>query len=547
MYKDLRPSRTLKFKDTLNLLLGALSVAVLLSAAGVSEWAEGLSVNKVTKWIILGTESWNEASDDFGLNFARNRVRSAFFEFKDLKFFDDDFHATGIAESGVDADQAEEKVEEQMPLRPGAKSRSKFGAKSGATPVERQSVVKDTRRSIGKSETEAASADTPNDLKSLDDEVDQVNGHEHEVSKQDFEERGSQSDVAKEPSKMSVRKFGEISDGEKRLLAQGISQIDEEQEENVNRDSAAFLVEDSGGDQAGGSSRKSNNEVASPESVVPETGISAAMQSRKADVLKKHILLMGDSMLTSGLHVPLKRNLKRVFTNAAVDVEGHPGTGLAKPKFFNWSKKLTEYQKKFRYDLIVVFLGTNDAQNFLFNHRVHKFASKNWDSVYADRALHLIEQACGMADHVVWMGQLPMKDNEFDSKMKHIDELMSKTLQDHKCSSFMPALHWVESEGGGFASIKPVPSGRAMATQGAKAKTEQVQIRGVDGIHFSLVGARHYSRLLAEQIAESIKKESKTDAKADTTTGAKMKEKTEEAHEKETSDVSRESISDANL
>lgn len=512
MHKESRPSRTLKFKDTLNLLLGAGSVALLLSATGVNEWAEGLSVNKTTKWIILGTESWNEASDDFGLNFARNKVRAAFFEFKDMKFWDVD--GPVARDESVDAadelsgDLRAAAIEEES--LPGTSSASTSTSTSRSREPSRAEKLAGTSDSLPSSNDKAASLSVKN---------------------QNAIEEPKVVAVASEPVPRPVRKFGEISEGEKRLLAQGISQVDEDSE-------AETVVAANGAETA---ALDSNEDSDAKSSVNSKDHVSKTQEPRAPGSRKKRILLMGDSMLTSGLHVPLKKNLKRVFVNASVDVEGHPGTGLVKPKFFSWPKKLTEYKKKSHYDLVLIFLGTNDAQNFLFNHRVHKFASKNWDSVYADRALNLVEQACGMADQVVWMGQLPMKDSEFDIKMKHIDELMGKTLQNHSCSSFMPALHWVENETGGFASIKAVPVTRTVAAEGNSAKTQQVQIRSVDGIHFSLVGARHYSRILAEQIAKSLKKDMKTEPVID----SKVKEPG--AEDQESSDVSRKSVSDANI
>ncbi len=96
------------------------------------------------------------------------------------------------------------------------------------------------------------------------------------------------------------------------------------------------------------------------------------------------ITVAGDS-ISVGLGAALRGP---VGDTAVVKVIGVEGTGLARPDTFDWPKRLTELARDFPPQVLVLSLGSNDAQDLLDgNGKVVAAAADKaaWDAEYSRR------------------------------------------------------------------------------------------------------------------------------------------------------------------
>ncbi len=195
--------------------------------------------------------------------------------------------------------------------------------------------------------------------------------------------------------------------------------------------------------------------------------------------------LLGDSMLSSQLYVSLKKSLKELNPEATVDFEGHTGTGLAKPKYFDWQTKALEWKQSRRYAVTMIFLGTNDSQDFVYKKRIYRFGTESWDQIYTERVRNLVSEICQFSEKVLWFGQLPMREPDFEQKMLHLNAILAKALDEQSCAQFLVLRSWVSDENDKFVVAKAIEEHGKM-----------IRIRAPDGIHLTPKGASFFAQKL---------------------------------------------------
>lgn len=209
---------------------------------------------------------------------------------------------------------------------------------------------------------------------------------------------------------------------------------------------------------------------------------------------QKEILLIGDSMLKTGLNIILKKQLQRKLPDYQIHVQAEIGTGLARPEVYNWLREIEKFKSK-KVHMLVIFLGTNDGQSFVENKKVYRFGSTNWDEKYSERVNDLASFGCEVANHVYWIGQLPMRDEKLNKKMQHINFVIENTLKNHQCAKWVDSRGWLSGENGQFVAFQNELI--------EKAQTNK-RVRQEDGIHLTLQGADIVSQKIIQvmQVSE---------------------------------------------
>lgn len=195
------------------------------------------------------------------------------------------------------------------------------------------------------------------------------------------------------------------------------------------------------------------------------------------------ILLLGDSMLKSGLQMHLQTKLHKQYPEAEVIIKSQSGTGLSRPEIFNW----IDYVKTLApsYEDIYVFLGTNDAQNFVIDKKIYAFGSDEWSQEYASRVSALLVTACEKAKNVFWVGSLKMRSETFDKKMSILNSIVKSEVKKKKsCGKFISTQQWI-TEKNNYVDHMTIDK-----------KTQKVRME--DGIHLSYWGALLFSEKLIE-------------------------------------------------
>jgi lysophospholipase L1-like esterase len=199
------------------------------------------------------------------------------------------------------------------------------------------------------------------------------------------------------------------------------------------------------------------------------------------------LLLLGDSMLKSGLQMHLQTNFAKNYPEVEIVVKSQSGTGLSRPEVYDW----VDYVKSLsaEYETMLIFLGTNDAQNFIQNKSVITFGSEEWVKEYALRLRALIDESCQKAKKVYWVGSLRMRSESFDKKMAILNSVAKKEIERKKsCGQYIGVTNWL--------------SKNAKYVDHLELNKKSVKIRMEDGIHLSYWGAQLFTQKLIEQIAK---------------------------------------------
>lgn len=200
---------------------------------------------------------------------------------------------------------------------------------------------------------------------------------------------------------------------------------------------------------------------------------------------KAKFLLIGDSILKSGLQMHFQTRLTKKFPESEIEIKSQSGTGLSRPEVYNWLSYIENLKSD--YEQVFIFLGTNDAQNILQNNKILSFGTKEWEKEYSSRLRGLINQACLKAKRVFWIGALKMKSESFDKKMNILNTIARNEILNLKgCAEFVNVSQWI-TEKNKFAEHLMVDK-------------KSVKVRMPDGIHLSYWGALLFSKKLAEYV-----------------------------------------------
>lgn len=211
--------------------------------------------------------------------------------------------------------------------------------------------------------------------------------------------------------------------------------------------------------------------------------IEEQMPTTKSEEGMAKMLLLGDSMLKSGLQMHLQTKLHKQYPDAEVIVKSQSGTGLSRPEIFNW----IDYVKTLTasYEDIYVFLGTNDAQNFVVDKKIYAFGSDEWAQEYGNRVSVFLSSACEKAKNVFWIGSLKMRSESFDKKMSILNSIVKAEIKKNKsCGKFISTYQWI-TEKNNYIDHMTIDK-----------KTQKVRME--DGIHLSYWGALLFSEKLIE-------------------------------------------------
>lgn len=207
---------------------------------------------------------------------------------------------------------------------------------------------------------------------------------------------------------------------------------------------------------------------------------------------QKGVLIIGDSILKSGLQEHFERNLLKRDQTATMEIKSKSGTGLSRPDVFDWIDYVDKTKDQFQKTLI--FLGTNDAQNLLNGKAVIPFDTKEWREEYSLRIRKLIQKACSKSKQVYWVSSLRMRSESFDYKMRALHDVAKKEIKENpSCAQYVSATTWF---------TKKSKYTDTWVTDSKKNGKKTIKLRVSDGIHLTYWGADLFSQKLIESIYE---------------------------------------------
>ncbi len=230
--------------------------------------------------------------------------------------------------------------------------------------------------------------------------------------------------------------------------------------------------------------------VPEPEpELTPEQIQAAQKEANIANPVHYKIMLMGDSLMEDlgpATHRALRERKGLHFLLAA-----RYSTGLTRPDYFNWPENMERVVNEKRPNLIVVFMGANDAMPIRRNKRVvHPAYGAPWCEAYTEKMNEIFDIAQRYGCEMIWVG-LPPMGSRYARQLGQTGE-----TQRSACAArgieFLDTIPVLGDENGGF---------RAFMTDSAG---NTVRIRRSDKEHLSPHGNNLLVQLLLPAIESRI-------------------------------------------
>ncbi len=227
--------------------------------------------------------------------------------------------------------------------------------------------------------------------------------------------------------------------------------------------------------------------------IVSISGISTAQQSQVGYLGKGKdqysVFVFGDA-LAGGL-----------WAGAARISKGHPrlklngryreGSGLSKPRFYNWAERLPRTLENRQIDIALVFIGTNDAQDIRRDGEYLVFNSEPWREVYTASVATMMSQLTANKTAVYWVEVPPVSRPKLDKRLKIIAAI-------HKTQAAKAGIRFVEIRQ--FFTT----SGGAYSQSGAGVEGYITRLRSRNGIRFIKSGNNKLASIVLKQIDRDI-------------------------------------------
>jgi hypothetical protein len=153
-------------------------------------------------------------------------------------------------------------------------------------------------------------------------------------------------------------------------------------------------------------------------------------------------------------------------------------SGLVRPDFYNWPGAMAEDLAAHDPEVVVTFLGTNDGQGIVLpdGTPVQDVSDPRWLPEYRRRVGALMDQLRAGDRLVVWLGQPPMRDAGFGSRMALVNQAAMTEAATRPWVVFVDTAPLFGDANRAFAELLPDSSGNP------------TDMRQGDGIHLTGAG-----------------------------------------------------------
>lgn len=224
-----------------------------------------------------------------------------------------------------------------------------------------------------------------------------------------------------------------------------------------------------------------------PPIVEPSPGETGRLAHRAAP-RKRRVLVIGASSIQFAVGVELEKRLP-TFEGVRVKRFGQLATGLSRPDFMDWPKKLEELASTFKPDLVITNFGGNDAQSIpIGKYDKVSFSSPEWDDKYAERVKEIIRIAEKHGADTVMLGMPVMRKESFTSKILRLNRVTKKAAEEEG-ALYISTFEMASTKRGKYRKTISVDGKRGL-------------MRTSDGIHYTRLGAK----FVVEQVMQIVER-----------------------------------------
>jgi len=204
-------------------------------------------------------------------------------------------------------------------------------------------------------------------------------------------------------------------------------------------------------------------------------------------------LLLGDSNMYGALGHALTRSLRaRGYEVARV---GKPGSGLARPDFYDWPTETERMVAEQDPDLVVIILGGNDIQRLRDHSGEYGTAVRwddeaRWEGTYAARVRALAQamdqprpDPTSPPRRLFFLSPTNRRPPKNRARVQRVWAVQRETLATYQGWGSPLGVQWIDA-----FTASSAPTGRYLA-KGPDAKGHTARYRKGDGIHLTRAGA----------------------------------------------------------
>jgi uncharacterized protein len=200
------------------------------------------------------------------------------------------------------------------------------------------------------------------------------------------------------------------------------------------------------------------------------------------------VVVVGDSLavgLARTIGAGMDPDQVRVVNQARL------ATGLARSDAFDWPAEVARIAEQFQPDLVVVLIGSNDAQSIVSpGRRPIPTATIEWVRAYRQQIDELITAATSRGARVAWVGLPTMQEPSRRQWARRLNEHYRTQVRASEGAIYVDTFTRFSRPDGSYAAYLRGDRGNV------------VQVREPDGVHFTYTGYTMVADLLFERLRQ---------------------------------------------
>lgn len=207
--------------------------------------------------------------------------------------------------------------------------------------------------------------------------------------------------------------------------------------------------------------------------------------SRPVRAARRHVLLLGDSMIAGAVGRVLEQRLRGEL-GWKTTRQGKTSSGLARPDFYDWiAEGRRAREAAAPVDAVVVMLGGNDAQGLYRPKKTRptpdakwiRWGQPEWMPEYRERVRAFCEAVTAGDEQLFWIGMPVMGVSRLHARMQELNALFVEEMG-RRDATFIDIWPTLADDAGDFVERKALAEGQP-----------KTRIRAHDGIHLNTAGA----------------------------------------------------------